>query len=106
MNTYYVSYPRDFANEYEVYVVAPEDVEVFLRAIPDATRISRAEAIRMGWTRPRQAKKYGEQWFGGFAEAHGGDDLAGKIEDAVVATAALVDVRREVERMNVELATA
>jgi hypothetical protein len=70
--TYFIRYPRDFANEYTVYAVAPEDRERFGRLIPDAERITRYRAIEIGWTRPREAKRDGEQWFGGFAEpGHG-----------------------------------
>jgi hypothetical protein len=64
MLSYYVEYPRDFCNEYAVY--ATTDRKAFETGRPDATRISRKEAIRLGWSRPKEAKRDGEQWFGGF----------------------------------------
>jgi len=62
--SYYVEHPRGFANEYAVYVV--KDRMAFKSAIPDAKRITRVEAIRLGWSRPREAQRTGEQWYGGF----------------------------------------
>jgi hypothetical protein len=68
MNRYYVEYPRDFANEYTVYAVPAADAERFERFFPSADRISRAEAVRLGTRRPIEAKRDGEQWFGGWLD--------------------------------------
>lgn len=88
MRHYYVHYPRDFANEYTVFVVQHNDSGTLHALFPDAKRITRKEAILLGWTRPREAKQYGEQWYGGFAETgrdHNGT-LNEVIDDAEVAT--------------------
>jgi hypothetical protein len=69
MNRYYIEHPRNFANEYAVYVCKSERTERrLLELYPNAEKINRAEAIRLGWTRPREAERNGEQWFGRFAE--------------------------------------
>lgn len=68
-NRYYIEYPRDFANEYIVYVVAAERAAELEAKLPDAERITRAEAIERGIRRPRQAKRYNEQWWGSLAES-------------------------------------
>lgn len=69
---YYARHPRDFANEYDVFVV-PRSMASRLEAVyPDASRISRREAVRMGISRPAEAKRDGEQWYGGLL----GDDMA------------------------------
>ena len=68
MRQYYVSYPRDFSNEYEVYVIDRTEAVRFEKAWPSAGRISRAEAVRLGIRRPAEAKRDGEQWFGGFVD--------------------------------------
>jgi len=94
---YYVIYPRDFENQYSysgcttsnwwkeiypmnsvnrytVFAVDPTIGKDFAEAFPEAKRITRTEAIYLGLTRPWQAKKDGEPWFGGFAgEANHGD---------------------------------
>jgi hypothetical protein len=67
-NSYYISYPRDFANEYTVYVVTPEIAADFAKAFPDLKRTSRKDAIERAWSRPKEAKRTGEQWFGGFCD--------------------------------------
>jgi hypothetical protein len=64
---YYVFYPRDFANEYDVLVVRRSWEGRFLRAYPDADRITRPQALRFGLSLPRQARRDSEQWYGGFA---------------------------------------
>ena len=86
MNKYYVDYPRDFANEYTVYVVRTTDTGRLKSRFPDAERISRREAIRLGWTRPRKAKKDGEQWYGGFASNNYADSVGEAIDVAISAT--------------------
>jgi hypothetical protein len=88
MNAYYVLYPRDFANEYTVYVAGDAESAEHLKQL-GAKRISRREAIRLGWTRPRQARKTGEQWYGGFA-GDTYDTLAEAIEAATFETSCLV----------------
>ncbi len=67
-NRYYIDYPRDFANEYTVYVVEPKRANEFEAQFPRAIRITRADAIDRGIRRPRQAERNSEQWFGGLAE--------------------------------------
>ncbi len=66
---YFIHYPRDFANEYEIFVVSQADSSRLVDRIPSARRITRKQAIERGITRPRMAKKFGEQWFGGFRES-------------------------------------
>jgi hypothetical protein len=78
MNHYWVVYPRDFANEYTVYVTTTPQQDYRMRYGFGGKTITRPEAIRLGWTRPRQAKKTGEQWFGGFA----GDEQT-TVKDAI-----------------------
>jgi hypothetical protein len=90
MNAYYVLYPRDFTNEYTVYVAGDAESADYLRNHNGAKRISRREAIRLGWTRPRQARKTGEQWYGGFAGDNYYDTLAEAIEAATFETSCLV----------------
>ncbi len=68
MNNYYVDYPRDFSNEYTVYAVRGVFANSLKRVCRNAVRITRCEAIRLGITRPSQARKHGEQWYGGFVE--------------------------------------
>ncbi len=63
---YYIEYPRDFANEYTIYVTNGND-EAFRAAYPNAERITRARAIERGIRRPRLAAQCSEQWYGGFA---------------------------------------
>ena len=64
MKRYYAEYPRGFANEYTIYVVAePADSKVL--GLSDDERISRAKAIYLGIQRPRGATREGEQWYGG-----------------------------------------
>ena len=68
MNRYYESCPRGFCNEYTVYAVPADQAERLERLMPDARRIDRAEAIRLGTRRPAEAKRDGEQWFGGWVD--------------------------------------
>lgn len=95
MKTYHVEYPRGFANEYHVYVVTPETAQRFSGVFPNARRIDRKEAVELGWTRPRRAKKTGEQWYGGFVIHDGADSLAAAIADAARATAWEIREREE-----------
>jgi hypothetical protein len=66
-------YYRDgrFANVYTVYVVPACQRRRFELLFPDAERVSRRQAVRLGWFRPREAKRDGEQWWGGFADETG-----------------------------------
>jgi hypothetical protein len=87
MLRYFVEYPRGFANEYEVFAVEQADADRFRELIPAAEPITRREAIRLGWTRPRRAKKDGEQWYGGFRlEYPYHDDVDSAIKECVSAT--------------------
>lgn len=66
-NRYYVVYPRDFVNEYTVFVVGSQrDEQRLLRALPSAERITRKRAIYLGYTRPNETRRTGEHWDGGF----------------------------------------
>ena len=65
MTTYYIRYPNDFANEYTVYAVSNAEDAVAL-GLTDEDRCNRQTAIERGYSRPRQAKQFGEQWYGGF----------------------------------------
>lgn len=91
MRHYYIDYPRDFANEYTVYVVPAGEVARFRGALPDAERITRSEAIRKGWTRPRQAGRDGEQWYGGFAYRGYPANASEAIDDAEAATLEMLE---------------
>ena len=72
-NTYWRLCRRGFANEYRIYVVAGDNIERFLLAFPEATRITRKEALWWGITRPAEARRDGEQWYGGlFFVPYGG----------------------------------
>jgi hypothetical protein len=62
---YYINYPRDFANEYTVYVVSADAADRLEAAFPGAEEIPHAKAVERGITRPRQARRDGEQWYGG-----------------------------------------
>ena len=65
MTTYYIKSPRGFANEYTVYAISnAEDAAALRLAAED--RCTRRVAIERGYSRPRQAKRFGEQWYGGF----------------------------------------
>ena len=65
MPTFYIRYPRDFANEYTVYVVRdPADAEALGLTAEDC--VNRATAIERGYSRPAEALANGEQWYGGF----------------------------------------
>jgi hypothetical protein len=94
MNRYFVDYPRDFANEYTVYAVPAGMVADFGRAFPDAEPITRSRAIRLGWTRVKEAKRDGEQWFGGFADSGAYPETLGEaLEACRAATEGLVSDR-------------
>lgn len=58
---YYIVYPRDFANEYTIYAVEAGRVVEFLKRF-DAQRITKPEAIRLGYLNPKRDK----ECFGGF----------------------------------------
>lgn len=85
MNRYFIYYPRNFANEYTVYVCDTPEVEEGLRAIhPEMDRITRKRALYLGSSRPREARQTGQYWSGGFV---GGEIISGDaIRDAVIAT--------------------
>ena len=70
MNTYFVVYPRDFANEYTVYAVRSQADALRFEDTCDLffMRIPKSEALRLGIHRPAEAAKDGEQWYGGFIE--------------------------------------
>lgn len=70
---YFERCPRGFSNEYDVFVVPTSMASRCEAALADVRRISRREALRMGISRPAEARRYGEQWFGGFY----GYDVAG-----------------------------
>ncbi len=100
-NSYLVHYPRNFSNEYTIYVGSSATLDrltKILEAEPqaengDVRRITRQRAIYLGRTRVREAKQTGEQWFGGFAETGTAfaETLDQAIADAVAATEAEID---------------
>jgi hypothetical protein len=70
-NRYAVGYPRNFANEYAVYSGTDHDLAAIESEYDHDEngrfeRIDRPEAIRLGERRPKEAKRDGEQWFGGW----------------------------------------
>lgn len=65
MRSYYINYPRNFANEYTVYAVPHAEARRFEAAFPSVEKITRAKAIERGIRRPAEARRDGEQWFGG-----------------------------------------
>ena len=73
MNRYLVHYPRDFSNEYLIYAGPMEQLhqlkQIFgLRSENGSSEyITRKRAIQLGWSRPREARRNNEQWYGGFA---------------------------------------
>jgi cation transport regulator ChaC len=98
---YLVHYPRNFCNEYTVYAGTSAQLGRLTKILESGRRaengavhrISRREAIRLGQTRVREAKRYNEQWFGGFAETGNGypETLAEKLADAAAATEQEID---------------
>ncbi len=99
MNHYYIYHPRNFGNEYTVYVVANDDDDERLWAVlPDAERITRQEAIYAGVSAPHAAMRDDRYWDGGFAST--GSDLpdrtaASYITDCIHATREfIVDAER------------
>ena len=62
---YYKIHPRNFANEYTVYVTESDTDAAFVARFPEAERITRAEAIEYGIRKPNWAKRNSQQWFGG-----------------------------------------
>ncbi len=62
---YYVHHPRDFANEYDVFAVPASMVGRFEALYPGAGRVAFSRAIDRGLVRPAEAKRDGEQWYGG-----------------------------------------
>lgn len=91
-NVYLVSYPRDFSNEYDVYAGPAGRIDrleellrerIERRGAGSVERITRRRAIQLGITRVNEAKKYDEQWFGGFA---GSDDWDSSVEATIAAT--------------------
>lgn len=65
-NRYYVRYPRDFANEYDILVVPANDAPRLQRFLPDAQQILRRTAEYLGTTVPRAARRDGRYWPGGW----------------------------------------
>ncbi len=100
-NSYLVHYPRNFANEYTVYVGSPATLDRLTKILESSPRadngnvqrITRQRAIYLGRTRVREAKRYGEQWFGGFAETGFGypESVDEMLADAIKATEAEID---------------
>lgn len=68
MKRYYKINPRNFANEYTVYVTTPDNDAAFVALFPTAERITREQAIEAGIREPRRADRDQQQWFGGFAD--------------------------------------
>ena len=106
MNRYYVHYPRNFANEYTVYVVGSEADEDRLYAAFDGDherleKITRKRAIYLGSVRPNMALRWGEQWYGGWKRDYHADPptYADHIAATLHATlGALNSIERQRER--------
>ncbi len=108
-NSYMVHYQRNFCNEYTIYVGTPatlDRVTEILESMPraengDTHRITRRRAIQLGVSRVREAKRYSEQWFGGFAETgrRNPETLAEMIADAREATEAVIDEHEAMAEM-------
>lgn len=98
---YLVHYPRNFCNEYTVYAGTPAQLDRLTKILESGRhaengavhRITRRRAIQLGQTRVREAKRDGEQWFGGFAETGKcyPEMLAEKIAEAAAATEQEID---------------
>jgi hypothetical protein len=105
MNTYYVVYPREFANEYTVYAVnSKADALRFEGAYGSFFRVPRSEALRLGIQRPADAERDGEQWYGGFMKDAAFHALKQKprytIADQIEAV--VVDTMRSIEMVEGE----
>ena len=88
--TYLIHYPRDFANEYDIFVGTKAEIDRLYALLNRSTergsqlrRISRREAIQLGWSRVREAQRDGEQWYGGFA-AYGREPYAHSVQAAIL----------------------
>jgi hypothetical protein len=94
-HAYFVDYGgRDFCNVYSVMVVKIGEAKEYASMFPDAERITRREAIRLGWTRPKEAKRDGEQWFGGFQTRYFSATLEETIADCLETTRGLMAEQR------------
>lgn len=93
MFKYYIEYPRNFANEYTVYIVSKNNEKRFLELLGDKVkRISRKEAIEKGYYAPKRAKKENIQFFGGFYLSDNyNQDLADSIYDCITSTEDLLN---------------
>ena len=106
MNTYYVVYPRDFANEYTVFAVGSKaDALRFESACDLVQQITRVEALRLAIQRPREAAKDGEQWYGGFYKSDAYHALEQKlsytISDQIAAV--VLDTMQFVEKVEEQI---
>ncbi len=92
---YYISYPRDFANEYNIFVVGGKDnlAKRVEKALIDlgAERITKKRALYWGITRPAEAKKTGEQWYGGFVGGQAFNNLYYTADEELVEEALISD---------------
>jgi len=67
MNQYFVVYPRNFSNEYTVFVAENQQIaDAIKKHCPNAEKITRKRAIYLGCKRPNEAQRTGEQHYGGF----------------------------------------
>ena len=106
MNTYYVAYPRDFANEYKVYAVSSKaDASRFEDACDSVQQITRGEALRLAIQRPREAAKDGEQWYGGFFKADASHALEQKLSYTIAdqIAAVVLDTMQFVEKVEEQI---
>lgn len=97
---YLIHYPRNFCNEYAIYVGDKATLDKLVEILGNRRRaenantqfITRRRAIQLGVSRVNEAKRDGEQWFGGFAETGTNyeTDLTSVIADAAKATEAEV----------------
>ena len=106
MNTYYVAYPRDFANEYKVYAVSSKaDALRFEDACDSVQQITRGEALRLAIQRPREAAKDGEQWYGGFFKSDAYHALEQKLRYTIAdqIAAVVLDTMQFVEKVEEQI---
>lgn len=101
---YAIYFPRSFSNEYSVYCGTPHELsrlrEILLRKRETGTYLpaTREKAIRYGETQPRQAKRVGAQWFGGWAEplfGYPSGSLSDRIKGAHHATLDVIDLEED-----------
>lgn len=101
---YYVCFTGKDADEYRIYVVDSDDVDLFLAWKPGAAEIGLADVNQYAYWLPNQAMMAGQDWRGGYPPRPDGrhtgpargrsgvaEQLATAAENARIATAQLLD---------------